>query len=287
MSRFYFGSEDSSDLSDNEDNLPYPTPLPRSSFLDPDFSPTTYLSTLHNRHQTLEDLRSELRSRSQLLSKELLDLVNTNYQDFLGLGGSLKGGEEKVEEVRVGLLGFSREVEGVRKKVAERGQEVENLVTQKAMIRKQVKVGKLLLDIEERLGELEERMMVSPSPHSRAEVQETEAPLLSDSEDEDDSEEGTSAGNGNSMVSTQRLQRLVHQYLYINNLVAQTGPEHPFLVAQQHRLTRVRNTMLIDLSTALKQIKAEGSEGKERMINVLSIYREMGETQEALKVIRE
>ncbi|KAI9788596.1 MAG: hypothetical protein M1835_002182 [Candelina submexicana] len=287
MSRFYFGSEDSSDLSDDEDNLPYPTPLPRSSFLDPDFSPTTYLSTLHNRHQTLEDLRSELRSRSQLLSTELLNLVNTNYQDFLGLGGSLKGGEEKVEEVRVGLLGFRREVEGVRKKVVERGQEVENLVTQKAMIRKQVKVGKLLLDIEERLGELEERLMVSPSPHSRAEVQETEAPLLSDSEDEDDSEEGASAGNGNSMVSTQRLQRLVHQYLYINNLVVQTGPEHPFLVAQQHRLTRVRNTMLIDLSTALKQIKAEGSEGKERMINVLSIYREMGETQEALKVIRE
>ncbi|KAI9725031.1 MAG: hypothetical protein M1812_000307 [Candelaria pacifica] len=287
MSRFYFGSEDSSDLSDNEDNLPYPTPLPRSSFLVPNFSPTTYLSTLHNRHQTLEDLRSELRSRSQLLSKELLDLVNVNYQDFLSLGGSLKGGEEKVEEVRVGLLGFRREVEGVRKKVAERGQEVEGLVAQKAAIRKQVKVGRVLLDIEERLGKLEERLMVSPRQPSKEETHETEDSALSDSEDEDDSEDGTLAQSGNPLVSTRRLQRLVHQYLYINNLVARVGSEHPFLVAQQHRLIRVQNTILIDLSTALKQIRAQGSEGRERMINVLGIYRDMGEAQEALKVLRE
>jgi hypothetical protein len=49
-----------------------------------------------------------LRSRSQLLNKELLDLVNSNYQDFLNLGNSLHGGEEKVEEVRIGLLGFRK-----------------------------------------------------------------------------------------------------------------------------------------------------------------------------------
>ncbi len=221
------------------------------------------------------------------MSKELLDLVNTNYQDFLGLGSSLKGGEEKVEEVRVGLLGFRREIEGVREKVVEKGREMEDLVAQRAATRKQVKVGRVLLNIEERLGELEERLMVLPSPHSRAEAQEQEDPILSESEDDDDSGEDGSVGNGSTMVSTRRLQRLVHQYLYVNKLVDQAGSGHPFLVAQQHRFTRVRNTLLIDLSTALKQVKTEGSGGRERMMNVLGIYREMGEAQEALKVIRE
>ena len=32
--------------------------------------------------------------------------MNANYEDFLGLGGQLKGGEERVEEVRLGVLGF-------------------------------------------------------------------------------------------------------------------------------------------------------------------------------------
>ena len=105
MSKFYFGGGSGDVSSDDEDNLPYPEALPRSDFLAPTFDAPTYLSTLSDRHQTLEDLRSDLRERSQGLSKELLDLVNTNYEQFLSLGSDLKGGEEKVEDVRVGLLG--------------------------------------------------------------------------------------------------------------------------------------------------------------------------------------
>ena len=125
MSKFYFGGASGSVSSDDEDNLPYPEALPRSDFLAPTFSAPAYLSTLSDRHQTLEDLRTDLRERSQALSKELLDLVNTNYEQFLSLGSDLKGGEEKVEDVRVGLLGFKRGVEDVRGKVRERRGEVE------------------------------------------------------------------------------------------------------------------------------------------------------------------
>ncbi|KAJ4338723.1 hypothetical protein N0V95_007994, partial [Ascochyta clinopodiicola] len=109
MSQFYIpdsrtGSSSDTDTApsndtdtDNDDlsTLPFARPLQRSDFLDPNFTPSAYLSTLSNRHQTLEDLRSELRTRSQLVSRELLDLVNANYADFLTLGNSLRGGEEK------------------------------------------------------------------------------------------------------------------------------------------------------------------------------------------------
>ena len=90
---------------------------------------------LTNRHQTLEDLRSELRDLSSSLNKELLDLVNENYTDFLSLGSTLKGGEEKVEEVRVGLLGFQRDVNGIKAAVTNRKEEVRGLVGERKQFR--------------------------------------------------------------------------------------------------------------------------------------------------------
>src|SRR5436305_13905624 len=151
----------SSRSSDNEDDLPYPAELPRSAFLTPTFTPTSYLATLTSRHQTLEDLRSDLRERSALLSRELLDLVNTHYQGFLSLGESLNGGEEKVEEVRVGLLGFRNDVTGVRDSLRSRRVEVQGLLKQRKDVRMQIGIGQSLLEVAERLEELEERLMVT------------------------------------------------------------------------------------------------------------------------------
>jgi hypothetical protein len=71
------------------------------------------LASLRNRHQTLEDLRSELRTRSRELEKELVELVNRDYADFVGLGGALSGGDSKVVDLKMGLLGFRREIECV------------------------------------------------------------------------------------------------------------------------------------------------------------------------------
>ena len=52
-------------------------------------------------------------------------------------------------------------------------------------------------------------------------------------------------------------------------------------------MMRVRNTILLDLSTALKQTAGMGEEGKARLIKILSIYREFGAESEAVKVLKE
>src|SRR5580692_11072425 len=142
MSKFYFAGDSGSISSSDEDNLPYPRALARSDFLALDFDALSYLSSLSHRHQTLEDLRLDLRERSQALSKELLDLVNTNYELFLSLGSDLKGGQEKVQDVRVGLLGFKRGVEDLRAKVKGRGLEVEKLLEEKTRASKQISIGR-------------------------------------------------------------------------------------------------------------------------------------------------
>lgn len=204
--------------------------------------------------------------------------MNENYQDFLLLGSSLHGGEEKVEEVRVGLLGFKRDVEGLKEKVEARKKEVEGLVEQRKSIRGDVQVGRALLDVDERVGELEHRLMVAAS-NGDARKDEENADF---SDSEEDSEEENKDG-----VSTSRLKRHAQRYIYIRRLVDRIGPSHPFLVKQEERILRLRQTVLLDLANALKQMSSASDEGKGRLMKILGIYRELGESEEALKVFKE
>jgi hypothetical protein len=284
MSKFYFGGGSEGLSSDDEDNLPYPEALPRSDFLSPDFDAPAYLSTLADRHQTLEDLRLDLRERSHALSQELLDLVNTNYEQFLSLGSDLKGGEEKVEDVRVGLLGFKRGVEDVRGKVRERKVEVETLLTEKKGIGREVAVGRKLLEVDARLEELEDRLMVSSLGRGANTADEDS---WSDSETEEDEEADLSAEGGIGGTSTRKLQQLVLDCRHVDYLLDSIGRDHPFIVAQDARITRVRNTVLLDLNTATKQAAAMGEGGRTRLIKMLSIYRDLGAGAEAVKILRD
>jgi hypothetical protein len=284
MSKFYFGGGPGSISSDDdEDNLPYPEALPRSDFLASNFDAPTYLSTLSDRHQTLEDLRSDLRERSQALSKELLDLVNTNYEQFLSLGSDLKGGEEKVEDVRVGLLGFKRGVEDVRGKVKERKAEVEELLAEKKGVSRQIALGRRLLEVDARLEELEDRLMVASLGRNVNGVGEESWSDIEDEEDEEDLVTEASVGG----TSTRKLQRLVVDYRQVEQLSLSIGKDHPFIAAQESRMLRVRNTILLDLSTTLKQAVSMGEGGKTRLIKVLSTYRHLEADGEVVKVLND
>jgi hypothetical protein len=268
----------SSDSDDDKTPLPFPAALPRTDFLTKDFTPEHYLSTLHNRHQTLEDLRTDLRHRSSLISTELLDLVNSNYEEFLSLGTRLKGGEEKIEEVRVGVLGFGREVGGVRDLVASRTQEVGGLLEEKKRIRKDILVGRRLLEIEERLEDLEARLMVEPNNSLSA-----NNPSANDEDSDDEEDEDEEADTATS-TTLSRLRKHAQAYLLLTHLT-QKVLEHPFVIAQHSRLLRVRNTLLLDLRTAVKQAQATGVSGKQ-LLDFLVIYRELGETEEGVGALK-
>ena len=258
-------SDDDDDLS----TLPYPTELPRAPFLDPDFSPQTYLATLHNRHQTLEDLRADLRARSQLLSRELLDLVNGNYETFLSLGGELRGGGERVEGVRVGVLGFEREVEGVRKVVREREREVGGLLAEKKEVRRAIVLGRAVVEVEESLRELEERLGIVEA--------EGEDELESVDDGDEDEEETPEAAR------LRRLERHVRRYVLLLRQMERIG-RHPFLEAQRSRVAEVRKTLLLDLAAALRQ--AKGAKLADEILKVVKMYGEMDAEADAVRVLR-
>ncbi|KAJ5672747.1 hypothetical protein N7507_001874 [Penicillium longicatenatum] len=289
MNRFKFGDSDESgsDFDEDSSSLPFPEPLSRTSFLAPDFDPTTFLSSLTNRHQSLEDLRQELRSLEQLLNKELLDLVNENYQDFLSLGTALRGGEEKVEGVKVGLLSFRRDVQSIRDKVEERRREVEGLLNEKRQLRSNADIGKNLLDYADRVEELEHRLMIedksSPREASPNDESDAESDLYDDGSEQSDDEE---LEDGTAPVSLKRLERHVQKYVFLTSIATTVGKDHPFLLAQQPRVSKIKSTVLLDLKTALEQDSHVGEKRDARTMAVLRLYDLMGEDVSAVAALK-
>ena len=192
----------------------------------------------------------------------------------------MKGGDEKVEEVRLGLLGFRREVEGLRGKVDGRRKEVEELVEERKRIRESVQLGRRLLEVERKIGDLEGRLMLASISPRGKEINE-EGIVVSESDEESD-EEPESDG-----ISILRLRKHMEQYMYIKGLVERIGPEHPFLVKQEERVLRLKQTVLLDLNSALKQAVAGGEDMRGDLLKLLGIYRQMGEASEAMQVLKE
>ncbi|KAK3658813.1 hypothetical protein LTR56_001684 [Elasticomyces elasticus] len=258
--------------SDEEDTLPYPGELSRSDFLSPDFNPEAYLSSLgRNRHQTLEDLRSDLRSRSQLLNQELLELVNGNYEEFLSLGADLHGGEERVEGVKVGVMGFGREVGGVGKVVREREVEMGVLLNEKKGIGGEVGVGRALLEVDARLGEMEESLGITDRDDDEEE----------EFGDDDDFEDGDGSGLSPGL---RRLQRHTREFILLTRMVERIGSSHPFLVAHQSRVEAIRKTLLLDLAAALRQAKT--AKEADAMLGIVRMFSDLGAEGEGVRVLR-
>jgi conserved oligomeric Golgi complex subunit 2 len=183
---------------------------------------------------------------SQSLSKELLDLVNENYQDFLSLGSTLKGGEEKVEEIRVGLLAFQHDLTSVKDKVEHRSAEVAALLDEKRSTAKQIEVGKSLLEIAERLEDLEVSLMIGETTDEAHKGAHGETKYLYD-ESDDEAEDD--------QMILHRLERHVEQYLILQLQLRRHNRSQPYIHNQADRISRIRSTLEIDLEGALKNCK--------------------------------
>ncbi|KAH8908513.1 hypothetical protein BR93DRAFT_966575 [Coniochaeta sp. PMI_546] len=277
--------------SDSDSPLPFPTALPRRDFLAPDFDAATYLSQLHAggpsaaRHQSLSDLRTELRERSAAISAELLELVNANYASFLGLGNELRGGAERVGDVRVALLGFRRQVEDVRKLVGERRGEVEQVAEELGRVRGGIALARGMVELDERVGLLEGRLVVQSyggGKETRGEQDDEDG--WWDEGDSDDDEEGD-AEAGFVGSSPAKLESLARSYVLIEQLADSIGRDLPFVRKMEERMIRCRNTILLDLNTAMREAQKAGSRGQSRLLRYLAIYGILDADAEAVRVL--
>ncbi|TRX91880.1 hypothetical protein FHL15_007199 [Xylaria flabelliformis] len=261
---------------DDDAPLPFPTALPRSDFLAPEFSAASYLSSLPHRHQTLEDLRSDLRERSAAIGSELLELVNANYASFLGLGDELQGGEDRVEDVRVGLLGFRRAVEEVRMRVRERGAEVAGLTSELGAVRGEIEMGRKMLELDDRIAALEGRLAIGSLGADSSE-----------SEDDEDEEDGDGREVvGGSSSAAKKLTQLAEDYVAVDELADEIGRDAPVVRRMEERMVRCRNTLLLDLNAALKEARKAGVPGRTKLLRLMGIYATLDAQAEAVKALK-
>lgn len=219
-------------------------------------------------------------------------MVNENYQDFLSLGSALEGGEEKVEEISVGLLGFQRDVAAIHAKIDARKTEMESLFQEKKAFRSKANIARVLLDIAERIEELEQRLMITnlkiPNGFTRAPEPEADSDREDFNSDSTDSiSESEEEVEEAAIISVKRLEAHVQKYIYLTSASERIGLDHPFLVSQQPRLEKIRATLLLDLDTALKQSRKGGNKDETRTVKVLRLYNSLEAESSAVRAIKQ
>lgn len=311
------GSEQDED-GDGKD-LPFPTALSRKDFLAPTFDATTYLSSLFpsedgsssaQRHQTLEDLRTELRERSSAISAELLELVNANYTRFLSLGDELKGGDERVEDVRVALFGFRRSIEDVQKRVRERRVAVGDGCRELGEVRSSIQYGRRLLELDERVAQLEDRLAIAGTGSSNAATNNssnnTKAAMAGeeawDFEDESEEEEDEDqeidgvdeCAPGEAPLtfvasSPVKLAALARDLVLAHRLADAVGHHVPLVKKMDDRLAQCQSTLLLDLSSAVREARkaSKTARGQARLLKLLAVYRVLDCEEEIVRVLTE
>ena len=85
--------------------FPYPTAITRESFQLAEFSCDDFLYENH-RYTLIDVLIKDLTALLDELKRELLDLVNTDYTDFIRLGKSIDGGGELIVTMLAELRAF-------------------------------------------------------------------------------------------------------------------------------------------------------------------------------------
>ncbi|KAK9354639.1 oligomeric golgi complex component, COG2-domain-containing protein [Lipomyces doorenjongii] len=231
--------------------LPYPKPIQRSSFSTPvNFDPDAFLVSQH-RYQRLEDLHAQLTNWSSLLQKELVELINRDYADFVGLGKSVSGGSGKVGDMKLVVIGFRREVEGISSRLNGVIQEMDELLQKKRAIRQQESLGRSLISYAQGLQELEIALHIGTSPVTNsAEIEDTYPSLVS------------------------KLKSLTAHYHSVRRILNKLPKDHPYVVAQDSRLGKIRTELIGQLTSQQdRDTKIELLSCLSRIMNEVSFER--------------
>ena len=220
------------------------------------------------------------------------------YADFVGLGRSLAGGEGKVEDLRVGLLQFRREMESLVEKLGRVEGDVKRDLERRRKVVREMMLVKGLLAVAQRLDALEMLLLLDDAGASGEQgtaadmgrEQQLSFRALQDLGDDGDA----------SIANLAHLTREVDAYLCLKYSLSRLPPgtvdSHPFLKAQAQRIERIRKTILLDLGTTLRStivrreegllIEGEEEKRKGKLVGVMKLFFTMGEEAEAVRILK-
>lgn len=159
-------------LIEAPEELPFNAPLSHELFLSKsyltptgDFDASAFLLT--RKHMSLDDLRSELRSYLANLRSQLVSIINSDYEDFINLGGShLLGSEDQMSlRMRKPLEGISREITECKHNLENMRDALRIKLKKRELVRERKLVCRKLLGVNDQVIKVEEMLLI-PSPPS-------------------------------------------------------------------------------------------------------------------------
>lgn len=125
-------------------SLPFPVQIDRDKISSGD----DLLSQELTQFKTLEDLKGEFFQWIQILENEVVELINKEYQQFVALGNSVSGGNDKVQEIKHRLVLFQRQVEQVKEEVDGTAERIARVLTsQNELLQERQRAMELILYI--------------------------------------------------------------------------------------------------------------------------------------------
>ncbi|CAN6674291.1 hypothetical protein TRVA0_051S00562 [Trichomonascus vanleenenianus] len=137
------------------DGLPEIVPITQDSFSGENFSVEGFLND-HHKYQTLDDLQRQMRKWKGILDQQLVDTINSDYGKFVELGRSLAGAEPKLQDVKMEVLGFERQVGHARDTLQSNVTEMDRLLHAKRDVTAKKNHVKSLMAYAKRLSYLEQ-----------------------------------------------------------------------------------------------------------------------------------
>ncbi|KAG0367637.1 oligomeric golgi complex component, COG2-domain-containing protein [Gamsiella multidivaricata] len=258
-------SQDASSVSEND--FPLAIGIDRAALIAPDFNTDEFLSA--RRHLPLEELKSQLISHMKELKTELVELINSDYADFINLSTNLNGVDRTMEDLRKPLDRMKDDAIAVKANLQSLVNSLEQKLQHRAEIREKKASLQLLLNISESVAKVEGLLQISSTSEAPTGLRDT----------------------SESISVAKRLERVAIEYNQMQYLVSK-GANLPFVATIDWRLIRIKETMSENLSTVLRscilppqQIEGDSSANKDSLSQCLRTYALIDQTTEAEKVI--
>ncbi|KAG0278861.1 Conserved oligomeric Golgi complex subunit 2 [Linnemannia gamsii] len=260
--------QDASSVSADTD-FPLSTGVDRAALIAADFDTDEFLSA--RRHLPLEELKSQLISHMKELKTELVELINSDYADFINLSTNLNGVDRMMEDLRKPLDRMKDDATAVKSNLESVVGSLEQKLEHRAEIREKKASLQLLLNISESVGKVEGLLQISSGSEAASGLRDT----------------------NESISVAKRLERVAIEYNQMQYLVTK-GASLPFVTNIDWRLVRIKETMSENLSTVLRACihpsqltDADAVSNKESLTQCLRTYALIDQTAEAEKVISE
>ncbi|KAJ1685217.1 hypothetical protein LUZ63_016607 [Rhynchospora breviuscula] len=254
----------------------HPTWFTPAAFLSSHFSPSSYISSLRS-YVPLETLATELTSHLTSLNSDLIDLVNRDYADFVGLGSRLPGAGDAAVRIWDPLAELCSKVTALRGSAATQLVELRAGMERRAAEAASRELLERMLDtfhVVSKVEKLIKELPTAPSDLAGAEIRSVAT---------DGTLQNLESGNSSRITQSVLLERIASE---MNRLKYYIGDKKnlPFIENMEKRIQAA--TSLLDNS--LEQCFVQGLEHRDNnaIYNCLRAYAAVDNTSAAEALFR-